>query len=89
MEGVSQWHRHTLTHLLKLTPVLRLHAARHHWAVTNLRVGVPVAVVQHQLGHASASMTLNVYGAFLPSVADREHRRTKVAEAEAQRQVAK
>jgi hypothetical protein len=28
-------------------------------------------------------MTLNVYGAFLPSVADREHWRGKVAEAEA------
>ena len=26
-------------------------------------------------------MTLNVYGAFLPSVADREHWRTKVVEA--------
>jgi integrase len=53
--------------------------------VLNLRAGVPVAVVQHQLGHASASMTLNTYGAFLPSAADREHWRGKVTEAEAKR----
>ena len=70
---------------LKLPQVLRLHSSRHHWAVLNLRAGVPVAVVQHQLGHASASMTLNVYGAFLPSAADREHWRGKVTEAEAKR----
>jgi integrase len=82
---VSKAHRYTLTDVLKLPQVLRLHAARHHWAVTNLRAGVPVAVVQHQLGHASASMTLNVYGAFLPSAADREHWRGKVTEAEAKR----
>jgi integrase len=53
--------------------------------VLHLRAGVPVAVVQHQLGHASASMTLEVYGAFLPSAADREHWRARVAEAEARR----
>jgi integrase len=70
---------------LKLPQVLRLHSARHHWAVLNLRAGVPVAVVQHQLGHASASMTLNTYGAFLPSAADREHWRATVTEAEAKR----
>jgi len=69
----------------RLPQVLRLHAARHHWAVTNLRAGVPVAVVQHQLRHASASMALNTYEAFLPSAADREHWRAKVAEAEAKR----
>jgi integrase len=48
-------------------------------------LSLPVAVVQHQLGHASASMTLNVYGAFLPSAADRKHWRGKVTEAEAKR----
>jgi integrase len=71
--------------VLKLDQVLRLHSARHHWAVTNLRAGVPVAVVQAQLGHASASMTLDTYGAFLPSGADRQHWRGKVTEAEARR----
>jgi integrase len=84
-ESVSQWHRRTCAAVLKLPQVLRLHAARHHWAVTNLRSGVPVAVVQHQLGHASASMTLNTYGAFLPSASDREHWRATVAEAERKR----
>jgi integrase len=84
-ESVSQWHRYSIRRGLKLPQVLRLHSARHHWAVLNLRAGVPVAVVQHQLGHASASMTLNTYGAFLPSAADREHWRAKVTEAEAKR----
>ena len=78
-------YRYTLTHWLKLPHVLRLHSARHHWAVLNLPAGVPVAVVQHQLGHASASMTLSVYGAFLPSAADRDHWRGMVAKAEAKR----
>jgi integrase len=78
-------HRRTCALVLKLPQVLRLHAARHHWAVTNLRAGVPVAVVQHQLGHSSASITLNTYGAFLPSAADREHWRAKLAEAERKR----
>ena len=75
---MSQWHRYSIRKGLKLAQVLRLHSARHHWAVLNLRAGVPVAVVQHQLGHASASMTLNVYGAFLPSAADREHWRARL-----------
>jgi integrase len=84
-EAVSKWHRWTVKDVLKLDQALRLHSARHHWAVTNLRAGVPVAVVQAQLGHASASMTLDTYGAFLPSGADRQHWRGKVTEAEARR----
>jgi integrase len=84
-QSVSQWHLRTVRVWLKLPEVLRLHAARHHWAVTNLRAGVPVAVVQSQLGHASASMTLDVYGAFLPTGADRKRWRAQVAKAEAER----
>jgi hypothetical protein len=81
VEGEGPNRQDRLGHLA----VLRLHAARHHWAVTNLRAGVPVAVVQYQLGHSSASMTLNTYGAFLPSAADREHWRATVAAAERKR----
>jgi integrase len=84
-ESVSQWHRYLIRRGLTLSPVLRLHAARHHWAVTSLRAGVPVAVVQHQLGHATATMTLETYGAFLPSAADRAYWRAKVEESEAKR----
>jgi integrase len=84
-EAVSKWHHHLQAKVLQLPRVRRLHAARHHWAVTNLRAGVPVAVVQHQLGHASATMTLDVYGAFMPSGADRAHWRQQVAQAEAKR----
>ncbi|MGH7518822.1 MAG: hypothetical protein ACREOC_15385 [Gemmatimonadales bacterium] len=36
-----------------------------------LRAGTPVAVVQQQLGHAKAKLTLDPYGAFIPSAADR------------------
>jgi integrase len=51
---------------LELTPRLTVHQARHHWAVTALRAGVPVAIVQHQLGHSTAVLTLQTDGAFIP-----------------------
>jgi integrase len=57
---------------MKLTPRLTLHQARHHYAVTHLRAGVPVAVVQAQLGHSTPMLTLSTYGAFIPTGADRE-----------------
>ncbi len=58
---------------LGITPVLTLHHARHHWAVTHLRAGMPHAIVQAQLGHASPMLTLSRYGAFIPTDADRDH----------------
>jgi integrase len=45
---------------MKLEPRLTLHQARHHYAVTHLRAGVPVAVVQAQLGHSTPMLTLSV-----------------------------
>jgi|SRR5882724_1576822 len=48
---------------MKLSPALSLHKARHHWAVTHLRAGVPVAVEQTQLGHSTPVLTLTTYGA--------------------------
>jgi site-specific recombinase XerD len=57
---------------MKLEPRLTLHQARHFWAVTHLRAGVPVAVVQGQLGHSTPMLTLSVYGAFIPTADDRE-----------------
>jgi integrase len=62
-----------------------VHAARHHWAVLALRAGTPVEVVRRQLGHATPNLTLSLYGAFLPSAADRHHWREQVAHHEARR----
>jgi integrase len=67
-ELLTRLHRDAVE-AMKLTPRLTLH----HWAVTNLRAGVPVAVVQAQLGHSTPTLTLKTYGAFMPQGADRAH----------------
>jgi integrase len=48
-------------------PVIRLHDLRHFHASALLEAGVPVTVVSRRLGHASATMTLDVYGHVLPA----------------------
>lgn len=68
-DTISDWHLETVRDL-KL-PEYPLHNARHHWAVRQLRAGTPIAVVQLQLGHANPQITLNTYGPFIPSGADR------------------
>jgi integrase len=68
-DQVSYWHAQTLKALG--LPHMKLHNARHHWAVTRLRAGVPVAVVQQQLGHSTPVLTLQTYGAFIPTGQDR------------------
>lgn len=85
---VSDWHRETVE-ALGLTPALPLRNARHHWAVMNLRAGVPVAVVQHQLGHGTAKLTLDTYGAFIPTGADRARWGRHVTEQETKRREAR
>lgn len=45
-------------------PSLRPHDLRHSYAVAALRSGVDVKTVQHNLGHASAAVTLDVYAAY-------------------------
>jgi integrase len=52
--------------------VLRLHDARHHWAVRQIKAGVPLELVSRQLGHANAVLCLRIYGRFAPSTADRQ-----------------
>jgi integrase len=42
-------------------PKIRLHDLRHSAATLMLRAGVPVHVVSEHLGHASASITMDVY----------------------------
>lgn len=45
-------------------PGLHPHDLRHSYAVAALRAGIPVKAVQHNLGHASAAMTLDVYARY-------------------------
>lgn len=68
-DQVSRWHAETLKQL-KL-PHYPLHNARHHWAVTHLRGGMPLEAVRRQLGHSTPTLTLKTYGQFLPSGEDR------------------
>lgn len=56
---------------LKLTQRLPLYNSRHHWAAPRARLGVPIAVIQQQLGHSTPSQTLEVYGRFYPASGDR------------------
>jgi integrase len=59
--------------------LLRFHDARHHWAVENLRAGVPVELVSRQLGHADGVMVLRVYGRFIPHDVEWGHWREQLA----------
>jgi integrase len=84
---VNHWHRWTAKETLKLSRRLKVHAARHHWAVMRLRAGVPLEVVRRQLGHSTPMLTLQTYGAFVPSGEDRAHWEKQVTEAEGRRQI--
>lgn len=86
---VSHWQRWLVVEVLKITPRLKVHAARHHWAVSRLRAGVPIALVQRQLGHSTPMLTLNTYGAFIPTGEDRAHWESQTTAAEARRTGAK
>jgi integrase len=45
-------------------PELHPHDLRHSYAVAAIRSGVDIKTVQHNLGHKSAAMTLDVYAAY-------------------------
>jgi integrase len=45
-------------------PELHPHDLRHSYAVAALRSGADVKTVQHNLGHKTAQMTLDVYAAY-------------------------
>lgn len=47
-------------------PYIRFHDLRHTAATLLLARGVPVKAVSEMLGHANASITLNLYGHVLP-----------------------
>ncbi len=50
---------------------LTFHDLRHHYASALISAGCSVKAVQTALGHASASMTLDVYGHLWPGDEDR------------------
>jgi integrase len=57
---------------------LRLYDLRHTCCSLALQAGIPVRVVAERLGHASAAMTLDVYGHVLPG--DQERATAKLGE---------
>ena len=87
VDVVWHWHRETTT-ALGLTGHLRVHSGRHHWAVLALRAGTPVRLVQTQLGHATPTLTLALYGAFVPGAEDRATWRARVTSHKAHRREA-
>jgi integrase len=55
-------------------PPIRFHNLRHTSASILLNQGVPVITVSRRLGHAKASITLDIYGHLIPTM------QTEVAE---------
>jgi integrase len=49
-------------------PRIRLHDLRHTWATLALAAGVPVKVVSERLGHASATVTHDIYSHVSPTM---------------------
>lgn len=76
---------HLVKPALKDIRWIKPYAARHAWAARHLRAGVPVAVVQHQLGHVTPKETLDTYGPFIPDGVDRAHWAKQVEVAEERR----
>jgi integrase len=52
-------------------PPVTLHGVRHSYATAALAAGEPLKVVSERLGHASTSITANLYQHVLPSMEER------------------
>lgn len=63
----QKWERFVEKHQL---PKIRLHDLRHSNATALIAAGVSAKVVQHRLGHADVSITLNTYTHVLPEMDD-------------------
>ena len=61
----QKWERFVAKHKL---PPIRLHDLRHSNATAMIAAGVNAKVVQHRLGHANVSITLNTYTHVLPEM---------------------
>jgi len=86
--GIDRWeassyHRARLA-ALELPP-LRLHDARHHWAVRMIRAGAPLELVARQLGHRDVTMVAKVYGRFVPTDHERDRWERLAAARDAER----
>jgi integrase len=72
----APWHPDAISRAFRLAcldagaPVLRLHDLRHTHATLLLEAGCPVKVVSERLGHASVTLTLDVYSHVLPTMDD-------------------
>ena len=53
-----------------LTP-LRFHDLRHTYAAPMIAVNAHIKLLQHQMGHASVTITLNLYGHLYPEMTGR------------------
>lgn len=61
----QKWERFVAKHNL---PPIRLHDLRHSNATAMIAAGISAKVVQHRLGHANVSITLNTYTHVLPEM---------------------
>lgn len=84
-EGRKDTHGNVVAKGLALPRRYPLKNARHHWAVRMLRAGVPVRLVSDQLGHASTTMTLEVYGRFMGKTEDRQRAERQATKLEQKR----
>jgi len=57
-------------------PKIRVHDVRHSFATLALQAGVPAKVVSETLGHSGVSITLDTYSHVLPSMQERQRRRS-------------
>jgi integrase len=88
-EGVKDTHGGIVQAGLNLRERHPMKNARHHWAVRRIRSGSAIHDVQRQLGHESPKLTLEVYGAFVPTGADRDRAEQAATAYEERRRAAK
>jgi len=67
--NITNRHFKTAVTRAKISGSVRLYDLRHTMATALLMRGVPINAVSARLGHASAAMTLDVYGHVLPETA--------------------
>lgn len=71
----GQVHRDAIAVLEKDFPIFKgywMRDARHTYAVRAMKAGTPVELIARQLGHANATLLVQVYGRFLPRQDERE-----------------
>jgi integrase len=72
--SVTNWKRRTFDPAAKraglTSPPLRVHDLRHTAASLSIKAGASVKLVQRQLGHRSATLTLDTYGHLWPDELD-------------------